>query len=34
LRLPENLKKLIASGFFAAIYAQTTDVEIKVNGIG
>lgn len=29
----EKLKKLIASGFSAAIYTQTTDVEIEINGL-
>ena len=29
----EKLKKLIAHGFSAAIYTQTTDVEIEVNGL-
>jgi beta-galactosidase/beta-glucuronidase len=29
----EKLKKLIVSGFSAAIYTQTTDVEIEVNGL-
>lgn len=31
--LAEKLKKLITSGFSAAIYTQTTDVEIEVNGL-
>lgn len=31
--LAEQLMKLIPSGFSAAIYTQTTDVEIEVNGI-
>ncbi len=31
--LAEKLKKLIARGFSAAIYTQTTDVEIEVNGL-
>jgi beta-galactosidase/beta-glucuronidase len=31
--LAEKLKKLIAKGFSAAIYTQTTDVEIEVNGL-
>jgi len=31
--LAEKLKKLIKPGFSAAIYTQTTDVEIEVNGI-
>lgn len=29
----EKLKKLIVSGFSAAIYTQTTDVEVEVNGL-
>lgn len=29
----EKLKKLIPSGFSAAIYTQTTDVEIEINGL-
>ena len=29
----EMLKKMIKSGFSAAVYTQTTDVEIEVNGI-
>ena len=29
----EKLKKLIVSGFSAAIYTQTTDVEIEINGL-
>jgi len=29
----EKLKKLIFSGFSAAIYTQTTDVEIEINGL-
>jgi hypothetical protein len=31
--LAEKLKKQIASGFSAAIYTQTTDVEIEINGL-
>jgi len=31
--LAEKLKRLISSGFSAAIYTQTTDVEIEVNGL-
>ncbi|MDP4282319.1 MAG: glycoside hydrolase family 2 TIM barrel-domain containing protein [Bacteroidota bacterium] len=31
--LAEKLKKLIKSGFSGAIYTQTTDVEIEVNGL-
>lgn len=33
IKLAEKLKKLIVSGFSAAIYTQTTDVEIEVNGL-
>lgn len=33
IKLAEKLKKLIPSGFSAAIYTQTTDVEIEVNGL-
>jgi len=33
IELAEKLKRLIASGFSAAIYTQTTDVEIEVNGL-
>jgi beta-galactosidase/beta-glucuronidase len=33
LDLAEKLKKLIKQGFSAAIYTQTTDVEIEVNGM-
>lgn len=29
----EKLRKLIATGFSAAIYTQTTDVEIEINGL-
>ncbi len=29
----ETLKELIAKGFAAAVYTQTTDVEIEVNGL-
>jgi beta-galactosidase/beta-glucuronidase len=29
----EKLKKMIAAGFTAAIYTQTTDVEVEVNGL-
>jgi beta-galactosidase/beta-glucuronidase len=32
IELAEKLKKLIEKGFSAAIYTQTTDVEIEVNG--
>jgi beta-galactosidase/beta-glucuronidase len=33
IQFAEKLKKLIPSGFSAAIYTQTTDVEIEVNGL-
>ncbi len=33
IEMAEKLKKLIKSGFSAAIYTQTTDVEIEVNGL-
>ncbi len=33
IELAEKLKKLILQGFSAAIYTQTTDVEIEVNGL-
>lgn len=33
MQFAEKLKKLIPSGFSAAIYTQTTDVEIEVNGL-
>jgi len=33
IEFAEKLKKLIPSGFSAAIYTQTTDVEIEVNGL-
>jgi len=33
IELTEKLKKLIVSGFSAAVYTQTTDVEIEVNGL-
>ena len=29
----EELYKMIASGFSAAIYTQTPDVEVEVNGL-
>jgi beta-galactosidase/beta-glucuronidase len=32
LKYAEDLKRLIKAGFSAAIYTQTTDVEIEVNG--
>ena len=31
--LAEKLKKLIPFGYSAAVYTQTTDVEIEVNGL-
>jgi beta-galactosidase/beta-glucuronidase len=31
--MAEKLKKLIPSGYSAAVYTQTTDVEIEVNGL-
>jgi hypothetical protein len=33
IKLAEKLKKQIQAGFSAAIYTQTTDVEIEVNGL-
>jgi len=33
IEMAEKLKKLIPAGFSAAIYTQTTDVEIEVNGL-
>ena len=33
IKLAEKLKKLIPSGFSAAVYTQTTDVEGEVNGL-
>jgi len=33
IKMAGKLKKLIVSGFSAAIYTQTTDVEIEVNGL-
>lgn len=33
IELAEKLKRLIPSGFSAAVYTQTTDVEIEVNGL-
>lgn len=33
IELAEKLKKMILQGFSAAIYTQTTDVEIEVNGL-
>jgi len=33
VKFAEMLKKLVRSGFSAAVYTQTTDVEIEVNGL-
>lgn len=33
IKLAEKLKKLITTGFSAAVYTQTTDVESEVNGL-
>lgn len=33
LKYAEQLKRLISKGFSAAVYTQTTDVEIEVNGL-
>lgn len=33
VKYAEQLKKLIIKGFSAAVYTQTTDVEIEVNGL-
>jgi len=33
VKYAEQLKKLIRQGFSAAVYTQTTDVEIEVNGL-
>ena len=33
VELAEKLKKLIPMGYSAAVYTQTTDVEIEVNGL-
>jgi beta-galactosidase/beta-glucuronidase len=33
VKYAEQLKKLILQGFSAAVYTQTTDVEIEVNGL-
>lgn len=33
IRYAEDLKKLIRAGFSAAVYTQTTDVEVEVNGL-
>ena len=33
VKFAEQLLKMIKSGFSAAIYTQTTDVEIEVNGL-
>jgi hypothetical protein len=31
--MAEKLKKLIPLGYSAAVYTQTTDVEVEVNGL-
>ena len=31
--MPNVLKELIPRGFSAAVYTQTTDVEVEVNGL-
>ncbi len=33
MKYAEQLKFLIKQGFSAAVYTQTTDVEIEVNGL-
>ena len=33
IKYAEQLKKMIKAGFSAAVYTQTTDVEIEVNGL-
>ncbi len=33
VKYAEQLKQLIRQGFSAAVYTQTTDVEIEVNGL-
>jgi hypothetical protein len=33
INLAEKLKRLIPYGYSAAVYTQTTDVEIEVNGL-
>lgn len=33
IKYAEALKKLIRTGFSAAVYTQTTDVEVEVNGL-
>jgi hypothetical protein len=33
INLAEKLKKLISSCYSAAVYTQTTDVEVEVNGL-
>lgn len=33
MRYAEQLKQLIRQGFSAAVYTQTTDVEVEVNGL-
>ena len=32
-KFAEQLKQLIKNGFSAAVYTQTTDVEVEVNGL-
>ena len=33
VKYARQLKEMVARGFSAAIYTQTTDVEIEVNGL-
>ncbi|HBK31408.1 MAG TPA: beta-galactosidase, partial [Porphyromonadaceae bacterium] len=33
VKYAEQLKQLIRQGFSAAVYTQTTDVEVEVNGL-
>ena len=33
LKYAEMLKEMIKQGFSAAVYTQTTDVEVEVNGL-
>lgn len=33
IKMAETLKRLVASGYSAAVYTQTTDVEVEVNGL-
>ena len=33
VKYAEELKQLIRQGFSAAVYTQTTDVEVEVNGL-